>query len=63
MYIQSRKKEGGSEFEDVSFSVQDMPKLIQKYIKQHTQTVASREEAQYICVHSDELLKERRQAG
>lgn len=63
VYIESRKKEGGSDFEDITFSVQDMPKLIQRYIRRYTQTVANRDEAQYICVHSDELLKERRQAG
>lgn len=63
VYIESRKKEGSSDFEDITFSVQDMPKLIQRYIRQHTQTVANREEAQYICVHSDALLRERRKAG
>lgn len=63
VYIESRKKEGSSDFEDITFSVQDMPKLIQRYIRRYTQTVVSREEAQYICVHSDELLKERRKVG
>lgn len=63
VYIESRKKEGSSNFEDITFSVRDMPKLIQRYIRRYTQTVTSRDEAQYICVHSDELLKERRKAG
>ena len=63
VYIESKMKEGGSDFEDITFSVQDMPKLIQRYIRRYTQTVTSRDEAQYICVHSDELLKERRKTG
>lgn len=63
VYIENRQKEGSSESEDISFFVKDMPKLIQRYIAKHTQTVTTREEVQYICVHSDELLTERRKAG
>lgn len=63
VYIESRQKEGSSKSGDVSFAVQDMPRLIQRYIRRYTQTVVSREAAQYICVHSDELLRERRKAG
>ena len=57
VYIQSRKTDKDMESEDVEFLVKDMPKLVQRYIQKYTQAVASREEVQYICVHSNDLLK------
>ena len=60
IYIVSRKKENSSESEDVAYPVKNMPKLVQRYIKKHTQTVVDRNEAQYICVHSQDLLMPKR---
>lgn len=56
VYIQSRKADKDMESEDVEFLVKDMPKLVQRYIQKYTQAVARREETQYICVHSNDLL-------
>ncbi len=53
LYIESRKREDSSEFVDLSFPVETMPKLIQMYIDKYTQNVTDRQNAKYICIHSD----------
>lgn len=62
VYIESHKKDGSSESEDVAYPVKDMPKLVQRYINKYTQVVTERGKVQYICVHSNDLFAAERKA-